>query len=182
MVTKANRGPSAAAENRAALVAAARDVFAEQGVDGPISTVARRAGVGQASLYRHFPTRESLAYAVFDENLDAIERLAADPAATLRDVTDLITHQIEGSAAVIAFASRDEGPEMRALERRTARAIAAKVDAAKVEGVLAQSTTVEDLMLAIGMLSSLIAGLPAAERHRRVEQAWALLMRGLGPA
>ncbi|WP_062515928.1 TetR/AcrR family transcriptional regulator [Demequina gelatinilytica] len=182
MVTKANRGPSAAAENRAALVAAARDVFAEQGVDGPISAVARRAGVGQASLYRHFPTRESLAYAVFEENLDAIEALAADPTATLRDVTDLITHQIEGSAAVIAFASRDERPEMRALERRTARAITEKVDAARAEGVLAEGTSVDDLMLAIGMMSSLVLGLPAAARHPRIEQAWDLLMRGLGPS
>ncbi|SEJ23638.1 TetR/AcrR family transcriptional regulator [Demequina mangrovi] len=182
MATKSNRGPSAAAENRAALVAAARDVFAEQGVDGPISAVARRAGVGQASLYRHFPTRESLAYAVFEENLASIERLAASPEATLRDVTDLVTHQIEGTAALIAYASGSERQEMRALEERMEAAIAGKVAAAKADGTIADETTVEDVMLAIGMLAALVVRAPAGSRHARVAQAWDLLMRGLGAA
>ncbi|WP_062386220.1 TetR/AcrR family transcriptional regulator [Demequina iriomotensis] len=182
MATKTNRGPSAAAENRAALVAAARDVFAANGVEGPVSAVARRAGVGQASLYRHFPTRESLVYAVFDENLTAIETLAADPGTTLRDVTDLVTHQIEGTAAIITYAATDDGPEMRALERRMARAIAGKVDLARTDGTLAPGTTAEDMLLAIGMLAALVARVPADQRHARVEEAWGLLMRGLGPA
>ncbi len=181
MATKSNRGPGAAAENRAALVAAARDVFAEQGVDGPISAVARRAGVGQASLYRHFPSREELAFAVFDENLAAIERLAADPATTLRDLTDLITHQIEGTAAVITYFAREDDPQMRGLEDRMAAALSPKVDAARASGTLADATTVADVLLAVGMLAALVARVPTDRRHERVEDAWALLMRGLGP-
>ena len=59
--TKANRGPSAGPENRRALIAAARAVFAESGYSAPLSAVARRAGVGQGSLYRHFPDRVALA-------------------------------------------------------------------------------------------------------------------------
>jgi AcrR family transcriptional regulator len=66
---RVNRGPSAAAENRAALIAAARAVFATAGYDAPLSAVARRAGVGQGSLYRHFPNRMSLAVAVFEDNM-----------------------------------------------------------------------------------------------------------------
>ncbi|MFB9629003.1 TetR/AcrR family transcriptional regulator [Nonomuraea helvata] len=54
-----NRGPGAAVRNRAALIAAAREVFAAAGYDAPLSMVARVAGVGQGSLYRHFPDRVS---------------------------------------------------------------------------------------------------------------------------
>ncbi|HEU0181064.1 MAG TPA: helix-turn-helix domain-containing protein, partial [Agromyces mariniharenae] len=69
---KPNRGPSAGPANRRALIAAARDVFATEGLQAPFSAVAKKAGVGQGSLYRHFPDRLSLAVAVFDENLDEL--------------------------------------------------------------------------------------------------------------
>jgi AcrR family transcriptional regulator len=46
--------------NRERLLAAAKDVFVEHGVDASLNEVARRAGVGPATLYRHFPTREAL--------------------------------------------------------------------------------------------------------------------------
>ena len=42
-------------------------MFAEGGVDAPLSAVAKLAGVGQGSLYRHFPDRGALALAVFGE-------------------------------------------------------------------------------------------------------------------
>ena len=176
-----NRGPAAAAENRAALVAAAREVFADQGVDGPISAVAKRARVGQASLYRHFPTREALAFAVFDANLAEIESLAARPESTLREVTDLVTHQLEGHAAVIAFFAREGDPHLRPLEQRMEAALAPKVEAARHAGQLDAGTTVADVMLAVGMLAALVARSDAEHRHARVEAAWDLLMRGLSP-
>jgi AcrR family transcriptional regulator len=49
-----------AARNRAVIVAAARDVFAEHGLEAPLEAIAARAGVGIATLYRRFPTREKL--------------------------------------------------------------------------------------------------------------------------
>ena len=49
-----------ARRNRERVLAAARAVFAEHGIDAPMATVARRAGVGVATLYRHFPTRDAL--------------------------------------------------------------------------------------------------------------------------
>lgn len=53
-------------------------------MEAPLSAIARRAGVGQGSLYRHFPTRQSLALAVFDQNMVQLEHLAAQPDTTLR--------------------------------------------------------------------------------------------------
>src|SRR5262245_16558315 len=53
-----------ARRNRERVLAAARDVFVELGSDAPLDEVARRAGVGIATLYRRFPDRESLMRAV----------------------------------------------------------------------------------------------------------------------
>jgi AcrR family transcriptional regulator len=72
---------SDARRNREAMIAAARQVFAEHGVDAPLDLVARTAGVGRATQHRHFPTRESLLLAIFEDNLETLETIAreADP-------------------------------------------------------------------------------------------------------
>ncbi|MEV6487977.1 helix-turn-helix domain-containing protein [Actinoplanes sp. NPDC051633] len=54
-----------AERNRVALLAAARQVFSEQGLEASLDEIARRAGVGNATLYRRFPTRQDLIAAVF---------------------------------------------------------------------------------------------------------------------
>ncbi len=54
-----------AERNRAALLTAARDVFGEQGLDASLYEIARRAGVGNATLYRRFPQRRDLIAEVF---------------------------------------------------------------------------------------------------------------------
>jgi AcrR family transcriptional regulator len=58
-----------AARNRAAILAVARDVFAEQGLEAPLEVIAARAGVGIATLYRRFPTREKLIAAALVEKI-----------------------------------------------------------------------------------------------------------------
>src|ERR1700758_2922171 len=65
-----------AARNRAAIVAVARDVFAEQGLEAPLETIAARAGVGIATLYRRFPTREKLVAAALVEKIAQYARAA----------------------------------------------------------------------------------------------------------
>lgn len=177
--SKANRGPSAGPENRAALIAAARTVFDEQGTGAPLSAVARLAGVGQGSLYRHFPTRTELALAVFDENMEQIESLAARPEATLRDLADLVTHQTEGTAAFILMIAAAGGDERVAtFERRLRELFASKWDAR--QDFLGPDATVDDVMLAIGMIAGLVTQVPKADRHASAEAAWTLLRRGLG--
>jgi AcrR family transcriptional regulator len=67
-----------ARRNYEKLLAVARDVFAEDGVSATLDDIARRAHVGPATLYRHFPTRQHLLEAVYLEELEAISRSAAD--------------------------------------------------------------------------------------------------------
>jgi AcrR family transcriptional regulator len=72
-----------AERNRLALVAAARAVFGERGLDAPLDEIARRAGVGNATLYRRFPSRHQLVAAVFAQTLRDVlatmQRSLADP-------------------------------------------------------------------------------------------------------
>jgi AcrR family transcriptional regulator len=68
----AKRRPRAdAARNRAALVEAARTAFTTEGGDVSLEGIARAAGVGIGTLYRHFPSREELVAAVYASELDA---------------------------------------------------------------------------------------------------------------
>jgi AcrR family transcriptional regulator len=57
------------------LLAQARELFGQEGPDAPMEEIARRAGVGIGTLYRHFPTRQALQEAVYR---DQIELLAAE--------------------------------------------------------------------------------------------------------
>lgn len=72
-----------ARRNRRRLVETARLVFAERGLDAPLDEIARRADVGNATLYRHFPDRRELVAAVFvdamQEIVDATVRSLEQP-------------------------------------------------------------------------------------------------------
>src|SRR5689334_20961183 len=71
------RGPrSDAARNRLRLLEAAKAVFAAGGAEASLEAVAREAGVGIGTLYRHFPTREALFEAVYRREVDELAALA----------------------------------------------------------------------------------------------------------
>lgn len=72
-----------ARENRRRILAVARRLFAERGLDVPMAAIARQAGVGMATLYRRFPTRQDLLADVFAEQFEQcaaiIEAAVTDP-------------------------------------------------------------------------------------------------------
>jgi AcrR family transcriptional regulator len=70
-----------ARRNHELLVAAAREVFAERGADASLEEIARRAGVGVGTLYRHFATREALVEAVFERRIGEFVAVAESAAA-----------------------------------------------------------------------------------------------------
>src|SRR5438445_799062 len=76
---------------------AARELFAES-ADVPMYEVARRAGVGQATLYRNFPDRRDLAAALLDVKLARIEQLAREHADDPDAFFVLLRHTAESSA------------------------------------------------------------------------------------
>lgn len=80
-----------AARNAARLLAAAREVLAESGNDAPYDAIARRAGIGNATLYRHFPTRADLLAAVYADEVATLCRRGADLLAAADPVDALFT-------------------------------------------------------------------------------------------
>lgn len=172
---KANRGPSAGPENRRALIDAAREIFATAGYNAPLTDVARRAGVGQGSLYRHFPTRTALAVAVFDENLTALERVVDDPTATLDTLLDRVVEQALVSTAFIDMVNADQhGEGAGLLEERLRSLVAALLARDKAASAVGEHVEPEDVLVAITMLADLLAHTPlegrapAAQRARRI--------------
>src|ERR1700710_2549754 len=79
-----------AIRNRERVLKAARRVFSAGGPEASLEAVARRAGVGIGTLYRHFPTREALFEAVYRREVDQLAELAellraeASPGVALR--------------------------------------------------------------------------------------------------
>ncbi|MFJ7066680.1 TetR/AcrR family transcriptional regulator [Streptomyces sp. NPDC101115] len=105
-----------ARRNHERLLAEARAAFAAQGTDASLEDIARRAGVGIGTLYRHFPTREELLGAVFrdglEELLDRSAELAgsSDPCAALVGwLRTLIAHAGEYRGLSVALMSASYG-------------------------------------------------------------------------
>lgn len=86
-----------AARNRDKVIAAATDVFGESGTDASLEEVARRAGVGIGTLYRHFPTRAALIEQVYREGMTRL-------CATVPDLLDRLPVEQAIEQWVLSFA------------------------------------------------------------------------------
>lgn len=179
---KANRGPGAGPANRRAIIAAAREVFAESGLQAPFNAVAKRAGVGQGSLYRHFPDKAALAVAVFDENLDALEASVASPETTLDDLIDAIIDLAAVSTALIDLIWQHQHERrVEGLSARLAVIVGTVAARERTAGRLSEHVPDSDVLLAITMLTDLLARTDADERRPTAERAWAIFRRSFAP-
>jgi len=179
---KANRGPSAGPENRRALIAAAREVFATDGLQAPFSAVAKRAGVGQGSLYRHFPDRLALAVAVFDENIDELEASVEPAGATLDDLLAAITEQAVASTALIDLIRLNRHDDRaRHLNERLASIVETVLARERAAGRIGEHVETADVLLAVTMLADLIARTDAPERPALGRRAWSLFHAAFAP-
>ncbi|GAB3183020.1 hypothetical protein GCM10027060_17070 [Nesterenkonia halophila] len=174
-----NRGPAAGPRNRAAIIDAARVEFRDHGARVPLTRIARRAGVGQGSLYRHFSDRTDLAVAVFSEN---VERLAAavsasdTPYVTFMD--GVIDEAVEAAVVIDLISQPEEIERTRALADRLQEIV---VDVAVRDGrTLNPEVDVEDFINGIFMLSLALSRMLPEERRsrggrmRRMLDAWFL--------
>ncbi|WP_072843511.1 TetR/AcrR family transcriptional regulator [Rhodococcus tukisamuensis] len=182
-VRRVNRGPKAAAENRAAIVAAAREVFAEHGFDVPMSLIARTAGVGQGSLYRHFPSRDSVVLAVFEENIAVVEELALRPDSTLDDLLDALVEQVTTSTAFIAMVRPigTDDPRIIEVSGRLTALLAGKLDGARRDGAVHADVDAGDFVLALAMFAAILIEADEPTRREVAARAWWMLRRGLRP-
>ena len=174
-----------AERNRVALLAAAREVFSENGLDASLDEIARRARVGNATLYRRFPTRQDLIAAVFADRkatqVDLAERALenADPwSGFVEYVTAVCELQSSNRGlgellVTVYFDGDDRIAQLRATSQRRAREL---IRRAQEAGALRADFDLSDLMLLLMANAGVI--------HRSADpNAWrrqlALLLDGL---
>ncbi|MFF7560570.1 TetR/AcrR family transcriptional regulator [Streptomyces pseudovenezuelae] len=176
-----------ARRNRELLTEAAHEVFTEQGLEAPLDVIARRAGVGNATLYRHFPSRAALVEAVFRDPLTGTmaagerARAATDPweglvgyleavfavLATDRGTNDLMTTHIEGVESLQAVHAHNRAT-MELLLRR-----------GRDEGSIRADVTTEDVLFALAALGRAVPSLATAVGPDAWRRPLTLLLAGL---
>ena len=182
MGASATRRPRAdALRNRQRLIDAAVQVFAEQGLDVAVAEIARRAGVGTATLFRNFPTKDDLIYAVIEARVTELLEVGRraleveDPGAAFEQflfgVADL---QVRDRGFFEAIHSRliDE-PELMQCKKSISGIADQVLARAQEAGVVRTDVGAEDL----GFLIS-----SAAARDGHHERYLRILLDGLRPA
>ncbi|WP_433273716.1 TetR/AcrR family transcriptional regulator [Pseudonocardia xinjiangensis] len=148
---------SDARDNRLRILVVARAAFAAEGLDVPIREIARRAEVGVATVYRHFPTKEALLAEAFAEQLTLCSTIveeglaAADPWDGFCLVLEKLmeVHVLDRGFAR-AFASQLPDAAGFAADRdRTLRLLLHLVRRAKEAGALRSDFVLEDMSLAL---------------------------------
>lgn len=176
-----------ARRNRELLIEAAHEVFTEQGLHAPIDVIARRAGIGNATLYRHFPTRAALVDAVFRDLLAGTmstgeqARTADDAWAGLtgylhtvfaglaadRGTNDLMTTHLDGVDSLQA---------VHAHNRRTVELLLGR---GRDQGTIRADVTAEDVLFALAALGRTVPALTTAAGPDAWRRPLALLLDGL---
>jgi AcrR family transcriptional regulator len=152
-----SRKPRAdAVRNRERVLEAAKAVFSAGGAEASLEAVAKRAGVGIGTLYRHFPTREALYEAVYRREVEQLGELADtlnDEAKPVEALRRWITANIEfvatkkGMAAALALAAHAELQSFSFA--RLAHAVGVLLARAVHAGEIRDDVTPEDLLRAL---------------------------------
>jgi AcrR family transcriptional regulator len=144
--------------NRERVLAAAKAVFSKGGADASLEAVAKRAGVGIGTLYRHFPTREALFEAVYRREVRQLSELAeqlkdeTSPVEALRrwlhsDIELVATKK--GMAAALALAVHGPSELYADSLERLAKAVGVLLDRAVAAGEIRSDISPKDLLRAL---------------------------------
>lgn len=153
--TPANPRPlrADAARNRALLLAAAADEFAEHGLEASVADIARRAGIGKGTAFRHFPTKDDLIAAIVLDRVEDLrttgERLlaAADPGAALLEFLTAAGRQRQQRDLSFLMAAGELKPEVRQAQAGLFQVIEDLVARAREHGAVREDVTGTDVFL-----------------------------------
>jgi AcrR family transcriptional regulator len=175
---RAPRTRADALRNRERIVAAAREVLVEFGPDAPLDEIARRAGIGNATLYRHFPDRHAL---VHDVVVSVIVRIAdhaeeaargSDPFTALCAFAHAAVEERVGAlCGVVSCGYAPHSEALGAEHERLQSALDALMERARAAGQLRPGVGTDDLMIALSQLTRPLPGShcpgidAAAHRH-----------------
>lgn len=154
---------SQALRNNSAVIAAARQVFVEN-PDAKMSDVAQRAGVGQASLYRRYRSKNELLNVVCTDGMNAVVKAAEEALEDDGDAWEVLAAFMagfiqSGGPAQMNFAGKFNPDEsLYVLAKRANRLTSKVVAKARAAGVLRADVTGADLALLAGQLSTIRSG------------------------
>jgi AcrR family transcriptional regulator len=177
-----------AARNRDQLLAVATRVFASADTEPSMRAIAREAGVGIATLYRHFPTRESLVDAIYRDQVVRLTTGAHEllgempPAAAMRRWMDLFGDWIATKNGMLdTLLVMIESGEIAHAQTRTEllTAITMILDAGRAADDLRTDITAEDIAAS---LIGIFTVAPRPEHEAKASRLLNLLMDGLRPA
>jgi AcrR family transcriptional regulator len=173
-----------AARNRDAILEAARDLFGS-GREVPMYEIGRRAGVGQATLYRHFPDRSALVAAIAREHIERIETIAAeseDDKHTILVVLDASAEMLVCMHELIGLLREDAtlAPILDELRRRMLAVLASALDRSRGSDLVRAELDADDLMLVLKMINGALVGVSTtAERTQAAARALDVALNGL---
>ncbi|MEU0280224.1 TetR/AcrR family transcriptional regulator [Streptomyces sp. NPDC088147] len=188
--TPARRAPRPRADalrNRERIVAAAREMFVEYGADAPLDEIARRAGIGNATLYRHFADRYALVHAVVRSVMESVadqaDRIAAeepDPFIALRRFVHAAADERVGALCPMLSAAFDrERPDLDAQRVRLETVVEGLMERARQAGRLRTDVAVGDLMVALSQLTRPLPGTGCLDMDRFTHRHIQLFLDGL---
>jgi AcrR family transcriptional regulator len=184
---KATRPRADALRNRERIVAAAREMFTEYGPDVPLDEIARRAGVGNATVYRNFPDRDALVRevvcSVMYRTSEAAEKALAETGdafgALERFVHVAADERISALCPMVSSTFDKNHPDLEAARERVEQIVEGVMDRAKAAGQLRHDVGVGDLMIAVAQLSRPPAGTDCFIGDRFVHRHLQLFLDGL---
>ena len=172
----AHRLRADAERNRTALLAAAREVFGEQGLDASLDEIARRARVGNATLYRRFPTRRDLIAEVFAGQMAEYVALAEfamvepDPwRAFVGYLTRLFEMQAtdRGLSELLVNSRFDDDERLAGLRAAAQRGATDVIGRAQQAGVLRSDFSRQDLSLLLRANAAVVHQVSSPDAWRR---------------
>lgn len=167
------------------MLTAAREVFAEQGADAQVDDVARRAGVGVGTVYRHFPNKEALLKAVLEQRMAELDARAeealthVDPVAALAELAAaLVGAATEDRTLLIALRPGPGGPDRSAHGPggRLHDVIGVLLDRARTAGVVRADVEVEHVR---SIVTGLVLAAVYGDLGRDPAGGLRILMRGI---
>ncbi|MEU3413420.1 MULTISPECIES: TetR/AcrR family transcriptional regulator [unclassified Streptomyces] len=184
---KVTRPRADALRNRERIVTAAREMIVEHGADVPIDDIARRAGVGNATVYRNFPDRDALVREVVCSVMDRTAGAAELALAESGDAFSALEHFVHAAAderigalcPMVSSTFDQHHPDLEASRERVERLIEEVMGRAKAAGQLRPDVGVGDLMIAVGQLSRPPAGTDCLRGDRFVHRLLQLFLDGL---
>lgn len=184
---RAARPRADALRNRERIVTAAREMFVELGPDVPFDEIARRARVGNATVYRNFADRDALVRevvcSVLDRTSEVVERALAentDPFDALERVAHAAADERFGALCPMISSTFDRHhPDLEAARRRIEGLVEQLMERAKAAGQLRPDAGVGDLIVAVAQLSRPPAGAGCLRADRFMHRHLQLFLDGL---